>query len=151
MDFSKNEWIHVREASSFVINLDFGGSSLHHFAVCLSMNTPTCHPGTTSPAVSSPSFKKMFICFCGCTRPLSHVGSLATACEPLAAPGGIQSPDQGSNLGPLHWGGVDSLSPWSMREVPHQVLLTPAFTSCATGKTLSQRETSSSPALLLLL
>ena len=32
-----------------------------------------------------------------------HVGSLVAACELLIAACGIQFPDQGLNLGPLHW------------------------------------------------
>ena len=44
------------------------------------------------------------ICFVCCTAYyLQHAGSLVVACKLLVAACGIQFPDQGSNLGPLHW------------------------------------------------
>ena len=45
-----------------------------------------------------------FIYLFGCTGPqLQHVGALVVACRLLVAVCGIQFPDQGSNLGILHW------------------------------------------------
>ena len=50
------------------------------------------------------SFLKIFIYLFGCIgSQLQHAGSLVVACEPLVAACGIQFPNQGSNLGALHW------------------------------------------------
>ena len=55
---------------------------------------------------AEPPGKPLFACAGPYCR---HAGSLAASCR-------IQFPDQGSNLGPLHW--EHSLSHWTAREVP---------------------------------
>ena len=53
----------------------------------------------------SEKIKKIFLIYLfGCTGSwLQHAGSLVMVCQLLSAACGIQFPDQGLNLGPLHW------------------------------------------------
>ena len=49
-------------------------------------------------------YSVIFFFFFGCTRSyLQHSGPSVAACKLLVAACGIQFPNQGLNLGPLHW------------------------------------------------